>query len=105
MVFVLSSTFDASLMDGFSRCMLLSSNHECLAQSLRDFISIISLHAGYPSSVVIQKLKTWTRKVSHDRNVLKDCLAAAPTVCDCGSKSFSAPQIVWPIGRLNPAAI
>ena len=100
-----SSTFEAVLMGGFSRCMLLSSNHECLVHSLRDFISMITIQAGYPSSIVIQKLKAWTRKVSHDRNILYDCLAAAPTACDCDSKSFSAPQTVWPIGHLNQAAI
>ena len=100
-----SSTFEAVLTGGFSRCMLLSSNHECLVHSLRDFISMITIQAGYPSSIVIQKLKAWTRKVSHDRNILKDCLAAAPTTCDCDSKSFSAPQTVWPIERLHQAAI
>ena len=97
--FSTTDTFSAVLYGGFARSKQLSSNEQCLINSIGNFLAVASA-MGYPNDFLRQKLKMWCHK--NNLKIDEKCWAHAPmTQSRLLHKSFSEPEVTFPVGSFS----
>ena len=97
--FSTTDTFSAVLYGGFARSKQLSSNEQCLINSIGNFLAVASA-MGYPNDFLRQKLKMWCNK--NNLKIDEKCWAHAPmTQSRLLHKSFSEPEVTFPVGSFS----